>query len=170
MQILIATDGTLNVDKASALAGRLAGEEDTVTVITVVEVPRNLLEDLRSFYVTPAPKVRIDEDQEYVDQPTSGTVSSHWPGDDAIIARYITDQTEKRTQQLRQALESQGIRAGVVVRESDAPARTILELVAELEADVLCIGTHGRGRFEGLLGSTGTKLTRLAPCDVILIR
>lgn len=170
MQILIATDGNLNVGKASSLAGRLAGEGDTVTVATVVEVPRTLLEDLRFFYVTPPPKVRIDEDQEYVDQPSSGTVSPHWPGDDAMIARYIADQTNKRTRALREALKKHGIEAEVVVRESDAPARTILEIVAEIEADVLCIGTHGSGRFEGLLGSTGTKLARLAPCDVILIR
>ncbi|MGZ8784831.1 MAG: universal stress protein [Acidimicrobiia bacterium] len=43
-------------------------------------------------------------------------------------------------------------------------------MVAEIDADVLVIGTHGRGRFEGLLGSTGTKLARLAPCTVILVR
>lgn len=170
MQILIATDGDLDADKASDLAARLAEPGEAVTVVTVVEVPRTLLEDLRGFYVTPPPKVRIDEDHEYVDQPTGGTISTHWPGDDAMIARYITDQTGKRTGALRDALRRRGIEPTVVSRESDAPARTILDLVAELEADVLCIGTRGRGRFEGLLGSTGSKLARLAPCDVLLIR
>ncbi len=58
----------------------------------------------------------------------------------------------------------------MIARESDTPAGTILELVAEIDADVLVIGTHGRGRFEGLLGSTGTKLARLAPCAVMLVR
>ena len=136
----------------------------------MIEVPRTLLTVLRTFFRTPPPHARIDEDQEYVGQPTAGTLSSQWPGDDAMIARYVDDQTAKRTNPVKNALEAKGISPVVVARESDTPSATILELIREADADLLVIGTHGRGRFEGLLGSTGTKLARLAPCSVILIR
>ncbi len=152
------------------MAGRLFEAGDTVTLTTVIEVPRTLLTELRSFYRTPPPQANIDEDHEYVGQPTGGTLSPQWPGDDAMIARYVDDQTTKRLAPVKTALESRGITPVVVVRESDSPSSTVLELVGELNADVLIIGTHGRGRFEGLLGSTGTKLARLAPCSVILVR
>jgi nucleotide-binding universal stress UspA family protein len=170
MQIIIATDGDLDPDATGDLAARLFEEGDAITLATVVEVPRSLLTDLRGFFRTPPPTADIDEDHEYVGQPTAGTLSSNWPGDDAMIARYVDDQTAKRTNRVKQALESRGITPEVVARESDTPASTILELITEVDADMLIIGTHGRGRFEGLLGSTGTKLARLAPCSVILVR
>jgi nucleotide-binding universal stress UspA family protein len=170
MQIIIATDGDLNPETTSNLAARLFETGDTITLTTVVEVPRTLLVELRSFYRTPPPQAVIDEDHEYVGQPTGGTLSPQWPGDDAMITRYVDDQTTKRTEPVKHALESKGITPDIVVRESDSPSSTILELITELSADLLVIGTHGRGRFEGLLGSTGTKLARLAPCSVILVR
>jgi nucleotide-binding universal stress UspA family protein len=170
MQILIATDGNLDAELAAELTARLFEEGDTVTVATAVEVPRTLLTDLRGFFRNPPPNADIDEDHEYVGQPTAGTLTSHWPGDDAMIARYVADQSTKRSGALQQSLASRGITPVIAARESDTPASTILELVAEIDAKVLVIGTHGRGRFEGLLGSTGTKLARLAPCAVVLVR
>ena len=170
MQILIATDGNLDPEFAADLAARLAEEGDTVTVATVIEVPRTLLTELRAFYRTPPPQAAIDEDHEYVGQPTSGTLTKQWPGDDAMIARYVADKKTKRTNPLKQALEAKGLKPVIIAKESDAPASTIVGLVAEHGADILIIGTHGRSRLEGLLGSTGTKLARLAPCSLILVR
>ena len=34
----------------------------------------------------------------------------------------------------------------------------------------IVIGSHGHGRFEGMLGSTGTKLVRLASASVLVLR
>lgn len=170
MHVVIATDGDLNPDKTADLAARLFEDGDHVTLTTVVEVPRTLLTELRAFYRTPPPQARIDEDREYVGQPTAGTLTPQWPGDDAMIARYVDDQTTKRTDPVRLALEAKGITPNLVIRESDSPSSTVLQLIDEIDADLLVIGTHGRGRFEGLLGSTGTKLARLAPCSVVLVR
>ena len=94
MQIIIATDGNLDTDLTAELAGRLFEQGDTVTIATVVEVPRTLLTDLRGFFRNPPPTADIDEDHEYVGQPTAGTLTSHWPGDDAMIARYVADQSK----------------------------------------------------------------------------
>lgn len=169
MQIVIATDGGLDADQAADLAARLVEPGDSVAVATVVEVPRTLLLDLRALYVMPQSQPRIESGEEYVTQP-AGMVSAQWPGDDAMIARYVDDQTRKRTARLIDALQARGITAQVIAREGDSPTPVILALLEELEADLLCIGTHGQGRFDGLLGSTGTKLVRRSPCSVILVR
>ena len=170
MHVIIATDGGLDPDKTADLTARLVEEGDHVTIATAIEVPRALLDDLRAYYRTPPPTARIDEDHEYVGQPTAGTLSSQWPGDDAMLARYVEDQKNKRTRALDQALQAKGIKAAVVAMESDKPSSAVVGLIDQTEAGLLIIGTHGRGRFEGLLGSTGTKLARLAPCSVVLVR
>jgi nucleotide-binding universal stress UspA family protein len=48
--------------------------------------------------------------------------------------------------------------------------RPPIDAVIDRSPDVLCVGTHGAGLFEGLLGSLSTKLARLAPCSALLIR
>ena len=51
------------------------------------------------------------------------------------------------------------------------PLRKILQLTADLEADVLVIGTHDPGKLEHLLfGSVAEELVRKAPCPVFVVR
>lgn len=50
------------------------------------------------------------------------------------------------------------------------PVREIVKQATAAEADVLVVGTHGRGGFERwALGSTTAKLLRKSPCDVLVI-
>ena len=49
-------------------------------------------------------------------------------------------------------------------------ARTILGLASDYRADILVIGAHGQGRFEGPLGSTVTKIVRRAPMHVVIVK
>ena len=67
------------------------------------------------------------------------------------------------------ALDGIGIKADVHVREGDA-ASGIIAAATELKADVVCVGSHGRGVFEGFLGATSTKLARRCPTPVLIIR
>jgi nucleotide-binding universal stress UspA family protein len=47
---------------------------------------------------------------------------------------------------------------------------TILEGVQTMNADILVIGTHGRGGFQRLaLGSVAEKMVRMAPCPVLVV-
>ena len=55
-------------------------------------------------------------------------------------------------------------------RASD-PTTAIVQLASDLEADVVVVGTHGRGwlaRF--LLGSVAEAVVRRAPCPVLIVR
>lgn len=53
----------------------------------------------------------------------------------------------------------------------DAPAEELAQFAADLEADLLVIGTHGRrGVARLLLGSVAESVVRLAPCPVFVVR
>jgi nucleotide-binding universal stress UspA family protein len=60
---------------------------------------------------------------------------------------------------------------GVDVRiESGPPAARILDRAAELQADLIVMGTHGAGGFEHLvLGSVTEKVLRKAACPVLTV-
>jgi len=170
MHVLIATDGSLDAGRAAQFASRLAGADGTITVLTMVELNRNLLRDLRSLFgervVEPT-----HQDAEYVSlQPDAGEViGADWPGDDEMLQRYLEDQKVERTHELSTALDGIGIKADVHVREGEA-ASGIIAAATEFGADVVCVGSHGRGVFEGLLGATSTKLARRCPTPVLIIR
>ena len=53
----------------------------------------------------------------------------------------------------------------------DAPAHGIAQLAADLEADLVVVGTHGRqGLARLMLGSVAEAVLRLAPCPVLVMR
>ena len=170
MHVLVATDGEIEASTAAEFALRLAGADGRVTVLTVAEVPRTFLNDMRSHW-GPGDGASVVADYTFVETP----VARHdgptgWPGDDAMIERYLGDMLKKNTGPLVDALRQRGIDADARVVESENAASTIIERVTELDADVVVIGSHGKGLFQGLLGSTGTKIVRRSPRPVLLIR
>jgi len=53
----------------------------------------------------------------------------------------------------------------------DAIAHEIAQLAADIEADLVVVGTHGRRGFSRvLLGSSAEATVRLAPCPVLVVR
>ncbi len=53
----------------------------------------------------------------------------------------------------------------------EAPAQEIAQIAADLEADLVIVGTHGRrGISRLLLGSVAEAVVRLAPCPVFVVR
>lgn len=53
----------------------------------------------------------------------------------------------------------------------DSTADEIAQLAADLEADLVVVGTHGRRGFSRmLLGSSAEATVRLAPCPVLVVR
>jgi nucleotide-binding universal stress UspA family protein len=50
------------------------------------------------------------------------------------------------------------------------PAEVLADVATERGADVIVVGTRGRGAFEGLfLGSVTQRLLHLAPCPVVAV-
>lgn len=169
MHVVVATDGQLAVEDVVAFAAPLAGD-DTVTVLTAVVIPRNLLTDLRTIFGEQAP-VQVDADAEYVGSGLgAGSGPTGWPGDDAIIERYLGDKRVERCKPITDALKAHGIDASSEVIEGTNAAKVILEHIESDSPGAVILGTHGQGLFEGLLGSTSTRVARHADCAVILIR
>jgi nucleotide-binding universal stress UspA family protein len=53
----------------------------------------------------------------------------------------------------------------------EVPSEQVAQLAADLEADLVVVGTHGRRGFERfVLGSVAEATVRLAPCPVLVVR
>ncbi len=169
MHVMIATDGTLDPERATALASRLAAGGGRVSVFTVVEVPRRLLADMHA--AASEPDGRLQEvTTEYRSTQAADPSPTRWMGDDRVVARYVSSRVADAVGPLRAALTEAGVEHEVIGEEGEDATGAILAAVAKHDVDMLCIGPCGLGRFEGLLGSTSTKLARRAPCSVVLIR
>jgi nucleotide-binding universal stress UspA family protein len=172
MHVLVATDGTLDTEKATLFATSLAGSEGLTTVVTVVAIPRRLVEELRSKWGGQV-ATTFDADAEYVGAPqidTQGTMPRSWPGDDAVIEQYLGNKRIENARPVVQAIRDAGGKAESTVREGHDVEETIMNVGKEIDADVIVIGSHGHGAFQGLLGSTGAKLVRRAAVPVLVIR
>ncbi len=170
MHVIVATVGSLDTKKAADLAAKLAGGAGRVTVFTVVEVPRGMLDEMRAATDTSADDKARELSVEYRTSQARDVPVTQWVGDDAVVARYVSDKVEARTAELAAELEAAGVEHTVVGVEGENAARSVLEAVETHGADVLCVGTHGLGRFEGFLGSLSSKVARHASCSVVLIR
>src|SRR4051812_5258350 len=63
------------------------------------------------------------------------------------------------------------LKAKPVLRTSASPALAIVEYAMESRADLILMGTHGRGAMAHLLmGSVAERVVRLAPCPVLTLR
>jgi nucleotide-binding universal stress UspA family protein len=74
--------------------------------------------------------------------------------------------------ELRRVVDSAG--AGpidaVLAAEAGDPSRTIVDQAVTIPADLVVMGTHGRGGFERLIvGSVAEKVLRRAPCPVLTV-
>jgi nucleotide-binding universal stress UspA family protein len=68
------------------------------------------------------------------------------------------------------AARAKGIAARTAMR-AGSPAEEIVGLAAEERADLVVLGTHGRGGLNrALLGSVADRVVRLAPCPVLTVR
>jgi len=124
MRMLIATAGVLSPESVAFFAERLAGREGSVRVITVIEVPRSFLDEIRGDAWHP-----LSED------------SPSWSSEeDALIARYVEERGHRLTDPLLAALRARGIEATVTYLEGEDPADTILAAAEEMRADVVVLG------------------------------
>lgn len=123
MHVLIATTGVLSPEPAVEFTRHLLGEGGTVTVTTVIEVPRGFLDTLRSEGWHP-----LTEEFEVADS------------DDAVMQRYVEERGKRLTEPVTAALKSNGFESTTVFREGGDAARAISQLAEELEVDVVLLG------------------------------
>lgn len=93
-------------------------------------------------------------------------------GEVPVDIRLFEMQREQAEQDLaaaRDRARAAGVAADAAVRGGH-PAREILAVADELQADLIVVGTHGRGGVEHLLlGSVAEKVMRKARCPVMVV-
>jgi len=108
--------------------------------------------------------------------PTLST--GHTPGANipptAELSRDVQSYVEKVLSDLSQGTNTGGspdnIRWTIHLRHGE-PAHALAQLAADIEADLILVGTHGRrGLARFLLGSVAESVVRLAPCPVLIVR
>jgi nucleotide-binding universal stress UspA family protein/nitrite reductase/ring-hydroxylating ferredoxin subunit len=95
----------------------------------------------------------------------------------AVKAReLLIVHTYERPEQAQPAVEravataqGQGLQPEVVLRDGEAPEE-IVEVADVREADLVVLGSRGLSLGEQIIGSVASKVSRRAPCDVLLVR
>lgn len=94
------------------------------------------------------------------------------PGD-VQLARDLSAEEIKREHNellgISSSLRKDGIDAQAILLKGDA-AKLIIEKAAELEAEIIILGSHGHGLLhKALLGSVSEAVLRHAPCNVMVV-
>ena len=113
MHVLIATTGVLSPEPVVEYTRQLLGQHGKVTVITVIEVPRDFLDDL------------------------DGTRPVD---DEGAASAYIEERGRRLVEPVTRALEGARIPYEVVLLEGADPASAISSAASDLEADVVVLG------------------------------
>lgn len=82
------------------------------------------------------------------------------------IEDELEEESESRLKQVKSAIE---IPADFYVRHGSAKVE-IVRLGAELKADLIVIGSHGKRGVQMILGSTASGVLHRADCDVLVVR
>ncbi|MGI9607551.1 MAG: universal stress protein [Acidimicrobiales bacterium] len=176
MNIFIATDGSLNLEKTVDLVSRLKGPDDQVIVFTAIHFPRQFLHTFAE--VSGADQVAAIADAAGSQLTSGGRAAEQLagtPGREAdpqqVTDNYFEVMARRTCTPLLDALGDAGADAELMFSHTEnQTARTILAEAEVKNADVLVLGSHGQGKFEGPLGSTVTKLVRRSTIPVLLVR
>lgn len=177
MNILVATDGTLSAKRASEAVGRYYREGDVVFVFTAVNLPSDVLRQLGDSGVKAASQIALEAGQTLgagdraAERLIKSISTTTRPAVDSPVLSGLAETANSRMRPVVKALKNADVEVGSFWRTTDnRTAKTILAAMRDCETDLLVIGSHGRGKYEGQLGSTGTKLVRSSQASVLVIR
>jgi nucleotide-binding universal stress UspA family protein len=94
----------------------------------------------------------------------------------ATVGEYqdIKEQANDKFRQLLEAARARGEEAGIELKtilRAGHPAQTIISVAQDAEVDVILVGHSGlSGVWAAFLGTTAEKVSRHAPCSVLIVR
>lgn len=97
-------------------------------VVTVIEVPRSFLDEIRS--------------EQW--HPMSESDATWTAEEDRIIARYVEERGARITDPVLAALRNREIEAESIFLEGEDPAATVIRAANDLEADLVILGATKR--------------------------
>ena len=178
MHILVATDGTLDPGTIADAVARWHSEGDEVSVFTAMNVPTDFLNHLGDPGIKEAAHVALEAGQgigdraaEQLKVPVASPAAEPTSPTAAPMLRALAATAAERTKPVVAALKERGVAATATWATTDnRTAREVIKQLKQHNSGLVVIGTTGQGKFEGLLGSTGTKLVRHSPASVLVIR
>ena len=94
------------------------------------------------------------------------------PGDVQLARNLSAEEFKREHQQLlsiSSSLRKEGADAQAILLKGDA-TKLIAEKAADLQADIIILGSHGHGRLhKALVGSVSEAVIRQAPCNVMIV-
>jgi nucleotide-binding universal stress UspA family protein len=93
-----------------------------------------------------------------------------FPIDSSIVSVYslLENEGKRAVEDVRKEGEQMGVKVTPVVAEG-SPTRKIVEMAADM--DLVVMGTLGRSAISKLfMGSVAERVTRYAPCPVLVVR
>ncbi|MPZ53952.1 MAG: hypothetical protein GEU79_14670 [Acidimicrobiia bacterium] len=152
MDILVATTGVLPAGPVGELCGLLAGDgRGTVTVTTVVKVPRTFLDALDE-----------DDRRSLLDEASGAD-----PEDKA--ARYLEERGQTLVDPLVSALHAYGVDPDVEFIEGDDPAEAIIASAEKLGSDLIVMGATRRLFTEEAWKSVSVRVMESARTPVLTV-
>lgn len=144
MKVLVATDGSDASTDAVRRGFEVLGSPDAVVLLTVLtDVPGDDAGGFESSVDTPEQQER------------------EW-ADEQVDAKALLDAAA--------GLVPTGVTVDRRVEVGD-PASAICDVAADSGADVIVVGSHGRGLIKRIvLGSVSEHVVRHAPCPVLVVR
>jgi nucleotide-binding universal stress UspA family protein len=124
VRILIATAGVLPPEPVAGFVDRLLASGGEVYVVTVIEVPRSFLDEIRS--------------EEW--HPMDDGAPSWSTEEDKVIAKYVEERGARITEPILAALRSREVEATTVFLEGEDKAGTIISAAEEIDADLVVLG------------------------------
>ena len=168
--ILVPTDGSDQANKAVDLATDIAARYGAKLSLVYVTCRGPSLETLRDSIDMNQLSESAREELDPSQHPIAGHVSS------AFIPPVVSNDTLKEIGEQvlargRQTSEEKGVSSTNTVLKDGDPARKILQVARQEQADLITMGSRGLGGAEGLLaGSVSYKVNHSASCNCLFVR
>ncbi len=171
--ILAATDGSDHAKKAvelaSDLAQKYAAKLILVHVIKNEHVSDDMLKMAQAEHLLDRPGESMPEQPNVAAGMASRVAQLTAYGKD--IDQLLNAMGEQLLGQAKQVAQAHGVRDIDTQLEYADPASHILECAERAGADVIVLGSRGRGNLQGLvLGSVSHKVARMASCTCITVK
>lgn len=144
MKIIVATDGSEYSQKAIEKAGDFFGNTETLEIKILTTYERILPIDAFAL------SAQYSDEMELFSKENA--------------EKTVTSAAAKISQKLPHAKVTTMVEVGF-------PERTLIKIANEWQADLIVVGSHGRGFWDRLtLGSVSDAVVHHAPCSVLVVR